>query len=175
MSFFSLPIPQSLKYATMMLPLGSGALLQLGWQLESRQKQKKRPTQFPFANLLSMAVLIASTTILTLLGTYAAPIMAVPGTADCSLELKWKALFRDKNAAVIRNIQNNFSCCGFRNAQHMAWPFPDRNHGADACESTFRRTNGCLPEWRSEQQKLAGLLMGCVVFLLIWVVRQNTH
>ena len=52
----------------------------------------------------------------------------------------------------------------------MAWPFPDRTHGADACEVSFGRVEGCLEGWKGKGGVLVGWMMVCVGLVGGWVV-----
>lgn len=41
-----------------------------------------------------------------------------------------------------------------------AWPFPDHDHGADACVVAFERAKSCLQSWRREERMvLAGMIV----------------
>lgn len=72
---------------------------------------------------------------------------------------------------MIKEIQNALQCCGLMNSHDRAWPFPDKRHGIDACELRYGRNVGCIGRWKDEEQRLAGLLMGAVGFVVVWQVR----
>ncbi len=111
-----------------------------------------------------MVLIIYETAIATLALTHMAP----PSELICGLERHWGALFSNKNADAIRRIQEQFQCCGFRNVQDRAWPFPDRRHTARACVEAFGRSSSCLGGWRQMEQVTGGLilLIAVVTFLL---------
>ena len=104
----------------------------------------------------------------TAIATLALTHMVPPANLTCPLESQWTLLFSSKNVEVIRRIQERHQCCGLRNKNDRAWPFPDKRHGAGACAETFIRERGCLGEWRKDAQITAGLLLlvAVVVFLL---------
>ena len=114
--------------------------------------------------MIFVLLVIYETAIATLALTHMAP----PSELVCGLERQWGALFSNKNAEAIRRIQEQFQCCGFRNVQDRAWPFPDRGHTAGACVEAFGRSDGCLGGWRQMEQVTAGLilLIAVVAFLL---------
>ena len=111
-----------------------------------------------------MLLIIYETAIATLALTHVAP----PSELVCGLERQWGALFSNKNAEAIRRIQEQLQCCGFRNVQDRAWPFPDRRHTARACVEAFGRSSGCLGGWRQMEQITGALilLVAVVAFLL---------
>ena len=80
-------------------------------------------------------------------------------------------MFRAKDAARVQAIQDALACCGFVNARDMAFPFPDRRHGADACEVRFERFVGCLEPWRRQERLVSGLMLGVAVGVFVWMVR----
>ena len=104
----------------------------------------------------------------TAIATLALTHMAPPSELVCGLERQWGALFSIKNADAIQRIQDQLQCCGFRNVQDRAWPFPDRSHTARACVEAFGRNTGCLGGWRQMEQVTGGLilLIAVVTFLL---------
>ncbi|KAJ4297491.1 hypothetical protein N0V90_005383 [Kalmusia sp. IMI 367209] len=165
----SLPIPNGLAYATTVLPVISGLLLEVGYDLTRRQERRerlprgdtKRPPLVIVANTL---IFIYSTVVITLLGTHAAPTSGL----DCGLRERWIDLYHNKDVEGVRAIQDAFNCCGFKNSKDMAWPFPDKTHKATACEESFGRTNGCLAPWKGEEQRMAGILMTVVGLVFLW-------
>ncbi|KAJ4356009.1 uncharacterized protein N0V89_004035 [Didymosphaeria variabile] len=167
----SLPIPDGLAHATTVLPIVSGLLLQVGYDLTRRQERRKRLNRGeiqrpPLVIIANTLIFIYSTVVITLLGTYAAP----PSGLDCGLRERWETLYRHKYVEAVRTIQDAFMCCGFKNSRDMAWPFPDKTHKATACEEAFGHTNGCLGPWKSEEQRMAGILMAVVALVFMWQV-----
>lgn len=116
------------------------------------------------AIIVFVLLIIYETAIATIALTHVVP----PSELICGLERQWGALFSNKNAEAIRRIQEQFQCCGLRNVQDRAWPFPDRSHTARACVETFGRSNSCLGSWRQMEQVTGGLilLVAIVTFLL---------
>jgi hypothetical protein len=85
--------------------------------------------------------------------------MAPQDNLICGLDRKWERLFRSKNGAAIRRIQDAYQCCGLQSIKDRAWPFQDRDHDVDACSKTFNRTQACLGDWRRDEQTAAALLL----------------
>lgn len=166
-----MPISDTLTTLTAALPIVSGVLLELGYDVTKRQEQRQRLDRGqiqrpPLVIVANTIIFIYSTVVVTLLGTHAAP----PSGLDCGLRERWLNLFKNKDAESIKRIQDAFNCCGFANSHDMAWPFPSRNTDAHSCEKVSGRTTGCLSAWKSEEQRLAGLLMAVVGMVFFWQV-----
>lgn len=86
---------------------------------------------------------------------------------SCSLEQRWARLFRIKNGAAIRAIQNQLRCCGFNSLHDRAWPFPSHDVNADACVRTQGYTQRCADVWHRQQSAAAAMTL--VAGLLNWV------
>lgn len=167
-----MPISDTLIGFATALPVISGIVLECGYDLTRRKERNAhmergeipRP---PFVIVANFIIFIYSTTVITLLGTHAAP----PSELNCGLRNQWQSLFRSKDSSSIRAIQDQYNCCGFANPRDMAWPFPDRSHDSNSCQASFGRTDGCLGPWKAEEQHIAGLLMGVVGLVVFWAVR----
>lgn len=164
---FSLPISTVTATATIILPVITGVSLRGAQRLSIRANGSNTRAKISFswsAILVFVLLIIYETAIATLALTHLAP----SSELICGLERQWGALFSDKNADKIRRIQENLQCCGFRNVQDRAWPFPDRTHNARACVEAFGRNTGCLGGWRKMEQVTGGLilLIAIVTFLL---------
>jgi hypothetical protein len=171
----SVPISNTLTGFTTALPVLAGLLLEGGYDFTRRQERRKRLSRGeiqrpPLVIIANTIIFIYSTVVITLLGTHAAP----PSGLDCALHSTWQKLFRSKDFAAIRTIQDAFNCCGLMNSSDMAWPFPDKTQGVHACEAAFGRSNGCFPAWKAEEQRVAGLLIGVVAMVFVWQAR-STH
>jgi hypothetical protein len=77
---------------------------------------------------------------------------------SCSLENQWSYLFRLKDAAAIRAIQDTLRCYGFNSMRDLAWPFPSKDVTAIECERTQDYRIRCLEGWRRQESTVAGLL-----------------
>lgn len=166
---FSVPIADTLTALTTALPIVSGILLELGYDLTRRQERRKRLNRGeiqrpPLVIVANTIIFIYSTVVVTLLGTHAAP----PSGLDCGLHTKWQTLFRTKDAESVRRIQDAFNCCGFINPRDMPWPFPSRDTDVHSCERTYSRTISCLKPWKAEEQHVAGALMAVVGMVFLW-------
>ena len=120
-------------------------------------------------------VLVLLTVYETAIATLALTHMAPPSELVCGLERRWGALFSTKDADTIRRIQEQFRCCGFRNVQDRAWPFPDRRHSARACVEAFGRSSGCLGGWRQMEQITGGLILLVAIMTFLLKVRCLLH
>ncbi|KAF2256761.1 hypothetical protein BU26DRAFT_513534 [Trematosphaeria pertusa] len=165
----SIPISNGLSYATTVLPVVAGLLLEGGYDLtRARERRQRLPrSQTPRAPLVIVAntlIFIYSTVVITLMGTHAAP----PSGLDCGLRESWTAMYSHKRVERIKTIQDVFNCCGLKNSRDMAWPFPDKTHTPRSCEETFGRTNGCLGQWKAEEQRVAGIQMAVVALVFLW-------
>ena len=89
-----------------------------------------------------------------------------PLTLDCGLAAKWQLLFSAKNVIAIRTIEETLHCCGFRNPHDQAFPFPDRNHGVDACLNAFGWDRACQPLLRAQERQTLSVFIGVGVFAL---------
>ncbi|KAF6224254.1 hypothetical protein HO133_010829 [Letharia lupina] len=164
---FSLPISTVTATATIILPVITGVTLRGAQRLRIRENGSNARAKMSFswpALIVLVLLIIYETVIATLALTHVAP----PSELICGLERQWGALFSSKNADAIRRIQEQFQCCGFRNVQDRAWPFPDRSHTARACVEAFGRGSSCLGGWRQMEQVTGGLilLVAVVAFLL---------
>ena len=118
--------------------------------------------------MINVALLIYSTVVFTLLGTYASPSAAQP----CVLRTRWTELFRAKDVAAIRAIQDTLECCGLASPRDMPWPFRDKTHDVDACTSMTGRTVGCQASWAKTEQRAASWQMGVVGLVALWQVSE---
>ncbi|KAL5116003.1 hypothetical protein ACEQ8H_006121 [Pleosporales sp. CAS-2024a] len=165
----SVPISDTLAAFTTALPILAGFLLELGYDFTRLQERRQRLQRGaihrpPLVIVANTLIFIYSTVVITLLGTHAAP----PSGLDCGLHQRWQQLFKDKDANAIRTIQDAFSCCGLANSRDMAWPFPSRSHGANACEVAFGRHHGCHDAWKAEEQHVAAILIAVVGMVFLW-------
>lgn len=172
---YSLPIPTGLTAFALALPPVTGLSIEAATSLTRKGAPRRDAlalggsqsgSSMPLT--LTLAVLVVyETVVATLAGTYIGP----PQTLVCGLQDKWEKLYRGRAEATVRGIQDRFNCCGFRKTTHMAWPFQGIN-GADShsCENTFGRTIGCLGSLRSEEQKVAGMLIAVAVGVFLWKV-----
>ncbi|KAI9825361.1 MAG: hypothetical protein M1826_007039 [Phylliscum demangeonii] len=120
------------------------------------QPSKKRST--PLLAPLAGELLALSALLDAVLITLASAHLAGP-TRACALSVRWRALFAAKDASSIRAIQNRLECCGFRSTQDQAWPFPDKEHAADACRRTFGRGASCAARWDRQERGMLALLL----------------
>lgn len=79
-------------------------------------------------------------------------------------------MFRSKDAAGIRRIQDAFNCCGLNSPRDMAYPFPDAQHQSDACMVRFERDTACIDLWRGEERKVAIMLLVVPIAVFVWKV-----
>ncbi len=116
-----------------------------------------------------MLLVIYETVIATLALTHMTP----PNDLSCHLERQWSWLFSNKNADVIRRIQDRHQCCGLHSVQDRAWPFPDRSHTAAACHEAFGRQRSCFGGWRQDEQITGGLIL--FVAVVAFLIKVHLH
>lgn len=162
-----LPISQYTASATMVLPIVT-AVFMGSLQVQYGHNNPKRRNNMAGSGQLHLLISVAVVIYDTVIATLALTNMTPPGALRCPLEDRWTALFRSKNSAAIRTLQDRHGCCGFRTVQQMAWPFPDASHTTKACVEAFGRNRPCAGAWRQDLQITAGfiLLVALVSFLL---------
>ena len=52
----------------------------------------------------------------------------------------------------------------------MAYPFPDKTHGSDACVVRYERDETCIGPWRGMERKVAIILLVVPVAVFLWKV-----
>ncbi|KAI4128320.1 MAG: hypothetical protein LQ347_004224 [Umbilicaria vellea] len=143
----SLPVPALANFLATTLPLFTYLSLLLSL------RPSKPSTRF--LPIETLALLPGLDTILITLAS-----SQLPGDAlTCALDSRWRALFLAKNSRAIRSVQDRFECCGFVTAVDKAWPFPDREHGADACVLAFNRAKSCLTSWKKEERTVLAVMI----------------
>lgn len=167
MQALALPIPLSTAVATVMLPFVTAASLRSAQSL-TRQPHGSREDAKPVFSWSAVTLMLLLIVYDTVMATLSLTHMLPPSQLNCGLEQRWHQLFSNKNANVVRAIQDRHQCCGFNSPRDRAWPFPDRSHTATACIETFGRRASCRGGWRQDEQVAAGLmlLVALVAFLL---------
>lgn len=168
----ALPISTVTATATILLPIFTGVTIQGARTLIRRSYGGLEDAKISFSWLaisLMMLLLIYETVIATLALTYMTP----PNDLSCHLERRWSWLFSNKNADVIRRIQDRHQCCGLHSVQDRAWPFPDRSHTAAACYEAFGRELSCFGGWRQDEQITGGLML--LVAVVAFLVKVYLH
>lgn len=115
---------------------------------------------------VNVAFIVYETVLATLAGTHIAPV----GGLWCPLHDRWQELRQSRDAKSIQRIQDAFDCCGFKSPKDMAWPFQDKQHGADTCMIRFERDSACLEPWRATERKIAIMLLVVPVAVFLWKV-----
>lgn len=139
-------------------------------RLSPRGRGDTSPSFSRTAVIVFMLLVIYDTIVVTLALTHMVP----PSDLSCHLERRWTLLFSNKNADVIRRIQDRHQCCGFNSVRDRAWPFPGGGRTAEACQEAFGRERSCFGGWRQDEQITGGLmlLVAVVAFLLKVHLRQ---
>ncbi|KAL6229542.1 hypothetical protein BDW75DRAFT_235130 [Aspergillus navahoensis] len=91
------------------------------------------------------------TILLTTLGTLALSYLFPSDILSCHLESQWQSFFQQKNAHVIRTIQDRFQCCGLRSIHDRAWPFKDRTQ------------DRLVEPWKGSQRGASWMVFAAVV------------
>lgn len=81
-------------------------------------------------------------------------------------------MFRARDSAGVRAIQDALRCCGLRSPVDMAWPFPGAGRSGRECERAFEggAVQGCLGAWRGQERVVGGMLVGVAVGVFAWMV-----
>lgn len=118
--------------------------------------------------VVSAIFLVYETVLATLAGTHLAP----AGSLDCALREQWLALYRSKDAASIRAVQDRYNCCGLASMRDMAWPFPSASghETVDSCLERYQRDTPCLELWRDAERRVAGILLAVALAVFVWQV-----
>jgi hypothetical protein len=164
--YLALPIPQALGLFTVLLPVITGITTRGVSSLILSSQENQSQLTLPLLAVMGFQLFYE-----TVIATMSLTNMIPPSSLDCGLEKKWSSLFRAKNSNAIRRIQDNLQCCGLRSTVDKAWPFPDKNHGANACELLRGRTQSCLGPWKQSQQLVAGLFLLVAVSVFALKVR----
>jgi len=168
----ALPISTVTATATIIIPIFTGVTLRGARSLTRRSHGGLGDAKNSFswsAILLIMLLVIYETVIATLALTHMTP----PNDLSCHLERQWSWLFSNKNADVIRRIQDRHQCCGLHSVQDRAWPFPDRSHTAAACHEAFGRQRSCFGGWRQDEQITGGLIL--FVAVVAFLIKVHLH
>jgi hypothetical protein len=103
--------------------------------------------------LSSLCATLLPIILVTLSALYAVP----SDLRTCNSETQWVRMFRGKDGAAIRSIQDGLHCCGFNSLHDRAWPFPSRENDARTCERTQGYIIPCAGIWE-KQTLIAGVL-----------------
>jgi hypothetical protein len=151
---------------TVVLPLVTGVSTYITCHLLRARVSKPQLTIKLIA--ISVIQLVYETIIATISVTYMVP--------NCSLEEKWRGLYRNKDGDAIKRIQDRFNCCGFNSLVDMAYPFPygrpNEGHGADQCKITTGRRETCVGPWRQSEQINAGIFFTVASSIFLIKVRE---
>lgn len=164
---YSLPIPDVISALTITLPPLAGVALEAVISLNEKLAARGQLQTSRIFQVVIGFFLVFETVLATLAGTHISP----PGSLNCALKETWMKLFQKKEMKCIKRIQDAFQCCGFESPRDMAFPLPDKTHGADACMVRYERTTACIDPWREEERKVAIMLLVIPLAVFIWKVR----
>lgn len=168
----ALPISTVTATATIILPIFTGVTLRGARSLTRHSHGGPGGAKIRYSwSAITWIMLLAiyETVIATLALTHMIP----PNDLSCHLERQWSWLFSNKNADVIRRIQDRHQCCGLHSVRDRAWPFPDRSHTAAACLEAFGRQRSCFGGWRQDEQITGGLML--LVVVAAFLLKVNLH
>ena len=162
---YALTLPLSLGVVISVWPVmavgATGACMLHSWKRCVKETSVHRRVFF-----ITMATqVIIEVVLATLAAAYFAPYIG----EKCSLDERWQALFRAKDTAAIRYIQDAFNCCGLHSVRDRAWPFQDGEHGVAACVRQTGRKRSCYGAWQKEKRTVAGWMLA--VPILVFVLR----
>ncbi|KAI9882336.1 MAG: hypothetical protein M1823_005921 [Watsoniomyces obsoletus] len=145
--FLSLPVPIFMLLLSAIIPFAN--VLGLGHYLE----------RFGSGNYQLFSELLAFLAMMDAVLMALASQQLTPDIRSCMLETSWSSMFRQKQATEIRRIQDNLHCCGLRSTHDKAWPFPNKQNGAETCEVALGRHNPCYPGWEQQQNMIMSLMI----------------
>ncbi|KIW06264.1 uncharacterized protein PV09_02736 [Verruconis gallopava] len=167
-----LPIPAALAAFTLALPAIAGVVLEALTGDANKGNSRSTVLWSPKVGskgLLShygvILLFVYEAVLATLAGTHISPVSGL----RCGLDERWLAMFKEKNA-IIGKIQDAFQCCGLHSLVDKAYPFPNKERGADACVKMYNRQRSCFDSWQSEERLMAGLLLLVTIAVAVWKV-----
>ncbi|KAK5175065.1 uncharacterized protein LTR77_000202 [Saxophila tyrrhenica] len=164
---YSLPIPDVISALAIALPPLAGIALEIVLAINEGLAAKGQLQTSRIFQIVIAFFLVYESVLATLAGTHISP----PGSLDCALRETWEKLFRKKDAACVRRIQDAFQCCGYASVKDMAWPFVDAGHDANACVVRYEeRGRSCADPWRGEERKVAIMLLVVPLMVFVWKV-----
>jgi hypothetical protein len=172
----NLPIPTTLGAFALALPAVAGLILEAltGTGTSQQAAIKWAPglgSKHTLSQYATTLLFIYETALATLAGTYITPASGV----RCDLDTRWRKLYQAKNGEAIRRIQDAFQCCGLHSTLDMAFPFPSKDRGADACVKMHDgRKWSCFDEWREEERAVAGVILAVTAGVAAWKVSTST-
>ncbi|EAW12945.1 uncharacterized protein ACLA_013820 [Aspergillus clavatus NRRL 1] len=122
-----------------------------------------------YRNAILMVMDQIHSVVATVIATIALTYLFPGDILSCRLEKQWQSYFQHKDAQAIRAIQDRFQCCGFRSTHDRAWPFKDRNHGDNACETQLGYQRSCYSPWQGQYQSASWMVFAAAA--LIWVMK----
>jgi hypothetical protein len=158
-----IPSPPLLSAANLILPIIAITCFLLF-------KPFSTPTMLNSHRLISFVLIVMIVTILdTAIATWSISYLIPSQGQSCFLETWWQQLWINKDSKAIKSIQDRHKCCGFNSSKDRAWPFPDKENGADVCFKTHRYTNGCIDSWRRDMRILSSvnLIVPAFIFLAL--------
>ncbi|KAK5136007.1 hypothetical protein LTR08_004261 [Meristemomyces frigidus] len=168
---YALPIPDIICALTVALPPLAGVALSATHTLDEGLSSRRRSNGQQQSSQLSgasMAIFFFFSIYEAVLATLAGVHVAPQTSLNCALRERWQTLFRAKHADMIQNIQDAFNCCGLSSPRDMAFPFPDAQHGSDACMVRFERSESCMQPWRGEERRAAVMLLIVPLAVFVW-------
>jgi hypothetical protein len=171
-----LPIPTTLAAFTLALPAITGLALEAltGTANDNRTVIRWSPrlgSPDTWSQYAITALFIFEAVLATLAGTYITPAASL----RCGLDERWREMYRAKNGHVIGRIQDAFQCCGLHSAVDMAFPFPSKDRGADACKVMYGRQKSCFDSWRNDERVVASLILAVTAGVAAWKVSRSKY
>jgi hypothetical protein len=87
---------------------------------------------------------------------------------DCVLEEEWAHLYGEHDGLSIRYVQDTLKCCGFKNVDDRAFPFP--GDGGQECKVMFGRDLACEGPWRKALQVHSAVDLAVVLVVALMQV-----
>ncbi|RCI11354.1 hypothetical protein L249_7133 [Ophiocordyceps polyrhachis-furcata BCC 54312] len=189
-SHLSLPLPKSITFLAMLLPIMAFLNAYIYPNLLLRASSSSSPSSSPqptqsrlSPTRLAPLVLQASQALLTAVLATAFLLRGLvpsPLVVDFLLDARWNHLFlgrrRGDAASPIELVQDSFDCCGFRTLDDRAFPFD----GPPSCADEYHRVRPCRIPWARAMQATSAidfavvLTVGLMQLLGLLLMRERT-
>lgn len=117
-----------------------------------------------FASLMQLAQAALSIILVALAAPY---LPADSESTSCALSTSWQKSWH-QHSVVIREIQDQLGCCGYRSLKDRAWPFPTGTKPDPLqCAKQFHRKISCAGPWNEELRRKVGVTLGIGVVVAV--------
>lgn len=160
-------LPLTLLLITLIVPIPSSPITYPNGMDESSRMAGtlvlRRGTSL-FASLMQLAQAALSIILVALAAPY---LPADSESTSCALSTSWQKSWH-QHSVVIREIQDQLGCCGYRSLKDRAWPFPTGTKPDPLqCAKQFHRKISCAGPWNEELRRKVGVTLGIGVVVAV--------